>query len=493
MAPRVVLFYPRTGWDTVGVTASLPLSVLYVAAPLVAAGVDVEILDERLLKETEPALRDSLAREGELLAFGVSAMTGLQITHGLKASRLVREAAPGVPVVWGGVHPTILGRQTLAHPLVDYVVVGEGEESFLEFVKRRMEGEDLEDIPGLGWKKPDGELVLNPQGPAVDLDSLPPLPYHLLDMPRYITTKILGERDMIIMASRGCPHRCAYCYQQNPNVDNRWRAYSPEKVVDLIQELRDTYGLTAINIQDDLFFGSRRWVTRVCEEILRRGIRMTFRADCRVDYINAFPDDFLALVRKAGIQTLYVGVESGSDRVLKMIRKNITSHDVRRAVVKLKRHGIIPQMSFMAGFPGETMEDVHKTLRLMLEVVELYPEARTSNLQLYTPYPGTELWDKAVALGMKAPASLEEWGESHWNRTQAMWFTPKERDFLELASYFSFFIDGKTVASWYGANPFLRALNKVYTVLVRFRVRRSFYRFILVGRIIRWLKAKGII
>ncbi len=493
MARRVILFYPRTGWDTVGVTASLPLSVLYVAAPLVAAGVDVRILDERLLKETRPVLLEALGDGKDVAAFGVSAMTGLQITHGLEASRLVREKAPRVPIVWGGVHPTILGRQTLSHPLVDFVVVGEGEESFLEFVLRRVEGKPVEDIPGLGFKRSGGELVLNPQGPAVDLDSLPPLPYHLLDMPRYITTKILGERDMIIMASRGCPHRCAYCYQQNPNVNNRWRSYSPGKVVDLIQELRDGYDLNAINIQDDLFFGSRKWVTQVCEEILRRGIKMTFRADCRVDYINAFPDDFLDLVRKAGIQTLYVGVESGSDRVLEMIRKNITADDVRKAVKKLKAHDIIPQMSFMAGFPGETMEDVYKTLRLMLEVVEIYPEARTSNLQLYTPYPGTALWDEAVKRGLRAPTSLEEWGTTHWNRTQAMWFGPKERDFLELASYFSFFIDGKTVASWYGANPFLRFLNVLYTTLVRFRVRHSFYRFIIIGRVIRWLKAKGII
>ncbi len=493
MPPRVILFYPRTGWDTVGVTASLPLSVLYVAAPLVRAGMDVRILDERLLKDTEPVLLEALGEGEDLVAFGVSAMTGLQITHGLEASRIVRRVAPGVPIVWGGVHPTILGEQTLAHPLVDYVVRGEGEESFLEFVSRRARGEGVEDIPGLGFKTSSGELVLNPQGAPVDLDSLPPLPYHLLDMPRYITTKILGERDMIIMASRGCPHKCAYCYQQNPNVNNRWRSYSPEKVVDLIQELQEAYDLNAINIQDDLFFGSRAWVTRVCEEILRRGIRMTFRADCRVDYINAFPDEFLDLVRRAGIQTLYVGVESGSDRVLEMIRKNITAEDVRKAVKKLKRHGIIPQMSFMAGFPGETMEDVYKTLRLMLEVVEIYPEARTSNLQLYTPYPGTELWDKAVESGLEPPSSLEEWGETHWNRTQAMWFGPKERDFLELASYFSFFIDGKTVASWYGANPFLRFLNFVYTTLVRFRVRHSFYRFIFLGRVIRWLKAKGII
>ncbi len=492
MAGRVILFYPKTGWDTVGVTASLPLSVLYVAAPLVEDGYDVVLIDERVSKDPRNEIRKALRKGKDVIAFGISSMTGLQITQGLEACKIVREEGPEVPIVWGGVHPTILPEQTLLHPMVDYIVVGEGEESFREFIRRLSSGEPVGDVPGIGTKN-GNRIRVNPQGHVVDLDSQPPLPYHLLDMPKYVTTKILGERDMIIMASRGCPHKCAYCYQNNPNVKNKWRAYSPSRLVDMIVELRDKYGLNAINLQDDMFFGKINWVAEVCEEILKRNIKMVFRADCRVDYINGFPEDFLALVRKAGIQTMYVGVESGSDRVLKLIRKNITAQEVKESVRKLKRFGIIPQMSFMAGFPSETLEDVYKTLRLMLEVLEIYPEARTTNLQLYTPYPGTELWDRAVKEGMNPPQTLEEWGTTNWNRSQALWFSDKERDFLELASYFSYFLDGKTVASWYGNRPVLKFINMVFTKLVRLRVRHSFYRFIIIGRLIRWFKEKGLV
>lgn len=493
MKPRVVLFYPRTGWDTEGVTTSLPLSVLYVAAPLVADGVEVVLLDDRLLKEPQAPLEAALRGGQGVLALGISAMTGVQIAHGLKAARIARAAAPGVPIVWGGVHPTILPEQTLRHPLVDHVVVGEGEECFRELVRRLRAGEPVAELAGLGSKGPDGGLRVNPQGPAVDLDAQPPLPYGLVDMRRYITSKILGERDLTIMASRGCHHQCAYCYQCNPNVNNKWRAYSPNRVVDLIQELRDGYGVNAIMIQDDLFFGRKSWVEEVCREILRRGLDMSFRADCRIDYINAFPDDFLALVRRAGLKSLYLGVESGSDRILKMIHKNITAEDVRRAVARLRDHDIVPQLSFMAGFPSETMQDVHQTLSLMLEAVRIHPGARTSNLQLYTPYPGTELWQAAVALGVQEPRSLEEWAGSSWNRSGAVWLAPRARDFLELASYFSYFIDGKTVASWYGGSLPLRLLANLYTRMVRFRVRHSFYRCIVIGRVIRWLKERGIL
>jgi radical SAM superfamily enzyme YgiQ (UPF0313 family) len=259
----------------------------------------------------------------------------------------------------------------------------------------------------------------------------------------------------------------------------------------MIEELRDAHGLNAIMIQDDLFFGRKSWVEQVCREILRRELRMTFRADCRVDYINRFPDDFLRLLRRAGMASLYIGVESGSDRILEMIHKNITADDVRRATRRLREFDIVPRFSFMAGFPGERMEDVYQTLKLMLEVVEIYPKALTSNLQLYSPYPGTELWDEAVRQGLRPPERLEEWGETNWNRSQSIWLTPRERDFLELASYFSYFIDGKTIASWYGGKPVLRFLTTILTRLLHWRVRHSRYRFILVGRILRWLKEKG--
>jgi hypothetical protein len=137
------------------------------------------------------------------------------------------------------------------------------------------------------------------------------------------------------------------------------------------------------------------------------------------------------------------------------------------------------------------MEDVQATLKLMVETVEIFPKARTSNLQLYTPYPGTELWDFCVQNGMAQPTQLEEWAAFNWNRTEAKWFSKKDRRRLELASYFSYFIDGKTVASWYGGRKALAWINDLYTKIVRARVRRGFYRFMPEIHALRYLKEAG--
>ncbi len=172
----VVLVYPRTRWDIRNLTTRLPLSVLYIATYLRRHGVAVEIVDQRVDDGWEARLRALLAERPAWV--GISSMTGKQIRWGLAAARVVREAAPTVPLVWGGVHPSILPEQTLGHPLVDLVAVGDGEELALELTAA-LKGPgpaDLSKIAGLAWKR-GGRPVVNPPRDPVSMDELPPLDY----------------------------------------------------------------------------------------------------------------------------------------------------------------------------------------------------------------------------------------------------------------------------------------------------------------------------
>ena len=233
----VILFFPKSEEKDI---VLLPASVLMVAAPLVKAGYKVKIIDQRVDKNWKQTLLEEAAKDP--LVFGVSALTGAQILNGLEASKLVK-ACSSVPVLWGGVHPSLLPKQTLENKYIDFVVVGEGEETLLELIKALETKSPLKKIKGLGYKD-NGKIFLSPQREFIDLDKLPEIPYHLINIENYIEKKSFATgrigRDMAFYTSRGCPHRCGFCYNKEFNKQG-WRGKSSEKVVGDMKKLIQDY------------------------------------------------------------------------------------------------------------------------------------------------------------------------------------------------------------------------------------------------------------
>ncbi|MFL7807179.1 MAG: radical SAM protein [Anaerolineae bacterium] len=387
--PDVILVYPRTLWDIKNVTTRLPLAALYIGSLLQEHGFSVQVIDQRTDDRWPNTLRTSLggASSAAPLWVGISSMTGRQIHWGLQAARMVREVRPDLPIVWGGVHPTILPAQTLAHPLVDLVAVGEGEQTALELSRLLRDGEgSLGGIDGLVWTRetPDGtiEAVHNAPRRYTPMDELPLLDYSLVDVEQYILAEVPGERSLQITTSRGCPMRCGYCYLTVVPDGRRYRAESPERTVDRIERMMELYALNAIHIIDDEFFTQRKRARRVCELLLERGIELTLRTNCRIDYVDRMDADDLLLFRRAGFKHLYLGAESGNDRVLALIDKGITRAQIERANLKLAEAGIAPKFSFMGGFPSETIAEVKDTIRLMAQLVRDNPDAYTTPISL---------------------------------------------------------------------------------------------------------------
>lgn len=490
---KVLLFFPRTGWDTEGVNLSLPLPLMYLAVPLEREGYSVRILDQRIHTHWRDEIRREV-KEGNVLALGVTTMTGKQLLGAKEASLIAKKADPNLPIMWGGVHPTLLPEQTLENDFIDAVCVGEGEDVFTEWVKAVDKGLPWDDIRGVAFRR-SGAIVPHKGLPkTVDLNTMVRPAYHLVDMKRYITTRLFGERDFIAMMSRGCPHTCTYCYETAFNINNSWRAVDPVRAVDEIEYLQKTYGVTALTFMDDLFFGKKKWAEQMADELIGRKIDMTFRADIRVDYVVGFGLEYMRKMRKAGFKMMFVGVESGSDRILKFIKKAITREKILESAEIFQGSGVSPHCAFMSGYPTETMEEVLQTLSLMVEFTDICPGARTSNLQIYAPYPGTELFQWCLDHGMKMPTRIEEWASSNFNRVnEHVWLGDKDRSFLRKASYFTYFLDGNTVVDYFTHRPIQKLAAKVYSKIVRARVRRHFYSWMPEMQVVAALKERDVI
>lgn len=384
----VVLFFPKS---EKGDTMLLPASVLMIAAPLVRAGYNVKIIDQRIDKNWKEIILMEL--KNKPLIFGVSALTGKQISNGLKASKLVKENS-NIPIAWGGVHASLLPKQTLENKNIDFVVIGEGEETFFELVEAIKTEKSFKNIKGLGYKN-NNEIFLNSQREFVDIDKLLKIPYHLVDIENYIaeTSYATGKpaRNIAFYTSRGCPHRCGFCYNKKFN-KQKWRGKSAKVVVESIERLVKDYQITAFDIEDDEFFVNIERAKEICELIVKYKFDIEIFTSCRVNYVaNNMDNDYLDLLYRAGIKTLSFGVESGSERILDLMHKDITINQVFETIKKLKKAGINSKYYFMAGFPLETIKDLYKTTDLIQEMKKIDPQIRIPAWRVFTPYPGTDL------------------------------------------------------------------------------------------------------
>lgn len=415
-------------------------------------------------------LRDELSC-GNVICVGISSMTGPQILGALEAAAIIRRYAPDVPIVWGGVHPSLLPEQTIRHDLVDIVVVGDGEQTFKDLVETIQQGGSLGNIKGLVFKDK-GTVIKTPMREPFPIEKLGPLAYDLLDMSRYRSRPLWTERPSLpIITSRGCPHRCGYCYNTEFS-KRRWQSLSPGQTVSEIVRLVNEYQVEALFLLDDNFFVNQDRVKEICHLIIRKNIDIDFyNANCRADTVARMDIGLLRLLKKAGFKQLYVGVESGSDHILSQIQKDITTEQVREANRKLRETGIKPFYSFMAGFPFETIDELRDTLRLMGYLLEENPACSVFRLQLYTPFPGTDLYRHIRRLGTPLPTKLDQWAKFHYDRINLKSFDFRHKRQLEDYHLYTSFLDRKLNIN--RAHHF-RLIANVYSGLLRLRLRRGY-------------------
>jgi anaerobic magnesium-protoporphyrin IX monomethyl ester cyclase len=430
---EIILAYPKTGMDTKKWACCLPLSLLHVASTLVK-DFDVKIIDQRLDSNWRQTLKSSIS--DKTIAVGISSMTGKQIYNGLEISKLAKSIGRRIPVVWGGVHPTLMPEQTIENEFIDYVITGEGELSFSELVRQIKGKNNLAVVPGLFWKE-NGSIRNNPADYSFNLDDLPEIPYYLLNIEDYVSPSVYTykfvKRLLPYFSSRGCPYRCIYCAQA-AMYKSRYRKMNPELVYQRVSKLVSDYKLDCVDFYDDEFAVDASWITRIAELI---GGRFKWNCQVRMDDLERLD---LHKLHKNGLGAVKIGLESGSNKTLNYLKKRETVEIYMAVNKRLSKTDIIAQYNFMIGFPNEDKDDLFATIDLALALMRDNPNAILNSFSILTIYPGTELSKIVEAeYNMKLPAKLQDWSHINRQNITTPW-TKGEKDLYLYLQYSSHFL-----------------------------------------------------
>ena len=305
-----------------------------------------------------------------------------------ETASLCRRILPGAVIVIGGIHPTLLPKETLLELKdADMVVVGEGEYTFLNILRYFKHGEPkLSEIPNIAYRI-DGDIKINHiSGTISNLDDLPMPAYHLFPMKLYRPQFTIAKRlpTFGIFASRGCPYRCAFC-SSNVIHGNKLRYRSIPKVITEIKYLQKTYGARGITFQDSAFTSNRRWVKEFCHNVIKEKLNLHFMCYSRVDAVN---EELLLLMKKAGFWGIGFGLESGNQKSLDLLQKGTTVGQNIMAVKIAQKLGYYVQASYILALPGEDREDVYNTLNFAKET-----GTEIAFFNRPVPFPGTKLFE----------------------------------------------------------------------------------------------------
>lgn len=322
---------------------------------------------------------------------GISA-NAVDLHSAYKVAAIARGIDSRLPIVLGGPQATVDPLGVMSDRRIDFAVRGEGECTLLELVNCLGDGSGrFAQIAGLAYRDDETVRLTGPRRVIAELASLPvprrDLLLGLADLPDKLRREALGQ----IQAARGCPFKCRFCGADRVwgSAKPRWRP--PEDVVEEACHLRDTYGLTNFVMWEDTFGVKRDRVDRLCREMSRRAPQMRWVCLIRANLVD---ERMLATMQAGGCEEVQLGVESGSDRLLKAMGKGVRLAEIRRAVQLIRRHNLRWHGFFVIGFPSETLQEMKQTVGL---IEELGPD--TAELSIFTPYKGTGYYQELAGQG----------------------------------------------------------------------------------------------
>ncbi len=362
------------------ITLSPPLNLALLAGNLERHGHTATIWDldaERLAAEPDGALEARLGAESPDI-IGVTFRTPL-FPQARRIAELARKVCPSALLVAGGVHPSTRPDEVLEAAPFDVAVRGEGDDSIVQLV----DGDSYEEIGGLSWRG--GRTDDRP--PIQELDALAFGAWNQFDLSRYSRSSLVAHTAPVadLEFSRGCRARCVYCTKGVFGSD--WRSKSPERFVDELEHAK-AHGFRGFNLVDDSFTTITSRAIATCEEMLRRDVDLpwTCTNGIRVGNVN---EEFFRVARRAGCYLLAFGFESGSDAVLKRIKKGATVSQARRAVGWARKYGFTILGYFMVGLPGETEETIRETAEFAASL-----DVDFAKFSITMPLPGTPLYEE---------------------------------------------------------------------------------------------------
>ncbi|WP_220472651.1 B12-binding domain-containing radical SAM protein [Spirosoma foliorum] len=358
---------------------------------------------------------------GEYAYFGCTVMPGPQLRQAIPFTKKIREEYPHIITIWGGYFASNQYKVSLDSGYVDYIVNGIGDLAFPALLDALENTQDLRRINNLIFIDK-GTLVKTHKITSIDMDSLPVLPYHELEkfypIQSYFGKTHLGRKTTLYHSSFGCPFTCSFCGIV-PIFEARWKGSSAERLYQDVKYLKDTYGVDSVEFCDNNFFVSEKRVRTFCELIEQD--RIQWWGEARIDTLDKFSDDTLALMSRAGCRMIFLGAETGNEDTLKAIDKGGTQNAAQmiRFAERLGRFNIIPEYSFVLGFPAETQQQVMAMIDDDIEFIKKVKQANPATeiiMYVYSPVltEGSDLYEKVKASGFVFPQKLEDWLAQEW-------------------------------------------------------------------------------
>jgi anaerobic magnesium-protoporphyrin IX monomethyl ester cyclase len=402
----IVLLHPRTGKPK---NRRFPLAVLSIAAVLEGKE-EYAIVDGNLDMEPGHTL-DNLASRHVIELLAVSVMPGPQMVAAMELCRAFRSGHPKVPIVWGGYFPSLYADAALNARYVDFVVKGQGEETFIELLEALRGRRTLTSVRGLAFKDSFGLHVHNADRPLRSPNDFPWLPYDSLpSIEKYFLPTFLGRRTAVHQASIGCPFRCQFCGVV-PIFDGRQKTETPARTAEVLTLLKHRYAIDAVQFYDNNFFLNESHAREQAELLIPLGLR--WWAEGRIDTFLRYSDETLRAIRRSGATMIFFGAESGSDKVLANMNKRITTAQTLELAARIRQFGIVPEFSFVVGSPTNPEEDTRDTIRFVRKIKRLNPDAEII-VQHYIPTPHPDGMYGEIDGKIEFPSTPEEWASERW-------------------------------------------------------------------------------
>lgn len=397
---KAILIYPNPKSSVVQYPTGL-----FKIASYCASEYEIIVLDERIEVDIIKKINELLDKHN-ILCIGFSVMTGQPIKYALNLSK---EFHGKTKIVWGGIHSTISPKEVISNRYIDFVVIGDGESAFLNLLNYLDSGHV------------DEELFLSTENKNYRPNFYDISKNDYIDFQRFkINNKYFSKRDGFLKAfpietSRGCPHNCSFCH--NSILKRPYKNIKNECLFSLIEFLDSNYKIDGLIFQEDNFFLKRKRIVQILEFMSSKQ-NISWKANSRIDYFEKLLNDmkFMDLLVNSGCKVLQFGVESGSQRIVDMINKKINLKEVLKTNRKLSHFPIQIRYNFIVGFPGEKSEEIDKTFEFINLLRKDNFNAEPPLVSIYTPYPGTQMFEKAIKFGFDAPKNLESWSEVNWRK-----------------------------------------------------------------------------
>ncbi|HTK83305.1 MAG TPA: radical SAM protein [Bacteroidota bacterium] len=405
----VLLYYPQNTPYRLG---RLPMSVMALAA-VMEGTYEYRLVDGNVDRDAFNTVCRYLTADAGRSILAVSVMPGTQLMNAIHECRRIKAMFPSVTIVWGGYFPSMHTEAVLNTPFIDFVLRGQSERSFLDFLAMVQAAGPAGSVNNLSYRGDQG-IRHNPEYPLYDPNLRPLFPYERVNMEEYAIPTFVGKRTFCHETSVGCPHKCNFCGVVEV-FQARWKAESVERSVEVVRLLKTRYGMDGIEFHDSDFFVSEKRVAQLCEKLVDDTI--SWWGEGRIDTLLSYDQETWKLMARSGLKMIFFGAESGFDETLALMDKPGVTREKTKAIAALcRQYKVQSEFSFVMGAnPRKTEEDIDATISLIYELEEINPNSQMHPF-IYTPVPFGTIYDEAVEGGLNYPKDLNEWERHEWKQ-----------------------------------------------------------------------------